>query len=244
MKEATAKKILKSVSNSYNIIANEFSDTRQYSWEEFKYFKPYLFEGAEIVDLGCGNGRLIKFLDQYFLGQKYNYVGIDNSSGLLSHANKAHPQKVFLPGDQLSLPLADNQADIIFNIAAFHHIPSTSLRLESLYEMSRILKPNGLLVITVWNLWQWKYWKANLFAWLRALITFGDFAINDLFISWKNPSGKTASNRYYHSFLPTEINHLVKKAGFTIIENFAVKKGQKVAFLKSFNYIIIARNNG
>lgn len=243
MKEATARKILRSVSDSYNIIANEFSDTRQYAWEEFKSFKPYLFEGAEIVDLGCGNGRLIKFLDQYFLGQKYNYLGIDNSTALLKHAAKNHPEKVFLPGDQLSIPLSENQADLLFNIAAFHHIPSANLRLESLYEISRVLKPNGLLIMTVWNLWQMKYWKANLWAWLRSLVTFGDFAPNDLFIPWKNPSGKMASSRYYHSFLPSELENLVTKAGFTIEESFAVKKGQKVSFFQSFNYIIIARNH-
>lgn len=243
MKEATARKLLQSVSESYNQIANEFSDTRHYAWDEFKYFKPYLFENAEIVDLGCGNGRLIKFLDQYYLGQPYRYVGIDNSTNLLQAAHQKFPKNVFLPGDQLNIPLSENQADIIFNIAAFHHIPSKILRLKALAEMKKVLRHNGILIITVWNLWQTKYWWANLTGWLRSIFSLGDYAVNDLYIPWKNGQGKVVSKRYYHNFIPAELNRLLKKSGFTIMESFSAKKGQKTSFLKGFNYIVIARNH-
>lgn len=243
MREATAQKLMRGVIDSYNSIANEFSDTRQYSWNEFNYFKPYLFENAEIVDLGCGNGRLIKFLDHFFLGLKYRYVGIDNSAGLLRHATIQFPKKIFLSGDQLNIPLSEKQVDLIFNIAAFHHIPSGNLRLKALDEMKRVLKPQGILILTVWNLWQWKYWRTNLFGWLRSLCSLGDYAPNDLFIPWKNSQGEIKSKRYYHNFLPAELDQVVKKAGFTIVENFSVRKGQKTSLGKSFNYVIIARND-
>jgi len=243
VKEATSQKILKSVPESYNLIANEFSDTRHYAWEEFKFFKPYLFENAEIVDLGCGNGRLNLFLDQYYLGQKYRYIGIDNSENLLKAAQKKFPRKIFLPGDQIDIPLSENQADIVFNIAAFHHIPSPKLRLQALADIKRILKPNGLLIMTVWNLWQKKYFWHNLRAWLKSIITFGDYAPNDLFIPWRNDHGKKISERYYHNFLPVELNNLLKKSGFTTLENFTVRNGKKTAFFKGYNYIIIARSN-
>lgn len=243
MKEATTRKILQSVTDSYNQIANEFSDTRHYAWEEFKFFKPYLFENAEIIDLGCGNGRLNQFLDQYYLGQPYRYIGIDNSTNLLKAAHHKYPKKVFLPGDQLNVPIGENQADLIFNIAAFHHIPSSTLRLHALAEMKKVLRPNGLLIMTVWNLWQYKYWWPNLRAWLKSIFTLGDYAPNDLFIPWKNNQGKAISQRYYHNFTPGELNRLLKKAGFTIIESFSAKKGQKTSFLKGFNYIVIARNH-
>ncbi len=240
MKESTAKQLLKSVKDSYNQIANEFSDTRNYSWEEFKYLKPYLFENAEIVDLGCGNGRLIEFLNSYYLGQPYRYIGIDNSEGLLRNAQKKFPKQVFLPGDQLDIPLAENQADLIFNIAAFHHIPSKQLREEALEQMHKVLKPGGKIIITVWMLFQKKYWLANLKAWLKFLYTFGAYSPTDLMIDWKNGNKQVLAKRYYHSLLPSELKNLIKKAGFKIREDFSVKKGQKVPFLKSYNYCIIA----
>lgn len=240
MKESTAKQLLQSVKDSYNQIANEFSDTRNHSWNEFKYFKRFLSKDAEIIDLGCGNGRLNEFLDSYYLGQNYNYIGIDNSTGLLKNAQKKYPGKVFLPGDQIEIPVSENQADLIFNIAAFHHIPSRSLRLKALAEMNRVLKPQGKLIITVWMLFQRKYLLENFKAWLKFLVTLGKFAPNDLFIPWKNGSGKKLANRYYHSFLPGELKKLLQESGFKIIEDFSVKKGEKTEFLKSYNYCLIA----
>lgn len=243
MKESTAKQLLKSVKESYNQIANEFSDTRNYSWEEFKYFKPHLFENAEIVDLGCGNGRLIEFLNSYYLGQTFHYIGIDNSEGLLRNAQKKYPKQIFLPGDQLDIPLSEKQADLIFNIAAFHHIPSKKLRIEALEQMNRALKPGGKLIITVWMLFQKKYWLANLKAWLKFIYTLGSYSPTDLMIDWKNGQKKVLAKRYYHSFLPWELKKLIKKAGFIIEEDFSVKKGKKTSFLKAYNYCIVAKKN-
>lgn len=242
LKKAQINKILDNVKISYNHIADEFSDTRQYSWDDFNFFKPYLFENAEIIDLGCGNGRLINFLDQYFLGQTYRYIGFDNSDNLLEKAHQLHPQKVFLPGDQLEIPLSENQADLVFNIAAFHHIPSANLRRQALMETKRVLKPGGILIMTVWNLWQTKYLIANLKAWLSSILSLGSLAPNDLFIPWKNSHGKIMTSRYYHNFLPWELKNLVKKSGFKILKAFPAKKGAKSSFLKSYNYILIARN--
>lgn len=235
------KKILEEVTESYNAIAGEFSNSRSYNWADFEFFKPYLSKNAEIVDLGCGNGRLIKFLDQYYLGNDYRYIGIDNSENLLKHAQHQFPRKVFLPGDQLNLPLESGQADLILNVAAFHHIPSRNLRLEALLEMKRILKKNGVLILTVWNLWQLKYLKQIFSAFIQSLISFGNLAPNDLFIPWKNSHKKVLATRYYHNFLPWELRSLVKKSGFKIVKSFYTRKGVKTGFLKGFNYIVIAK---
>jgi tRNA (uracil-5-)-methyltransferase TRM9 len=243
VKESTAKKLLTDVTESYNLIANEFSDTRAYSWEEFDFFKPYLFENAEILDLGCGNGRLINFLDHFFLGNHYRYLGIDNSENLLDKAHQQFPDKVFIPGDQLNIPVESHQVDVLFDIAAFHHLPSRDLRIQALMEMKRVLKPRGVLIISVWNLWQKKYWKAILSGFFRSFLSFWDLSFNDLFIPWKSSrNGAIMTKRYYHNFLPFEIKALVKKSGFRIIKAFPVKKGKITSFLNSYNYILIARN--
>ena len=196
---------------------------------------------SSILDLGCGNGRVIEFLYKHYLSNNFRYIGIDNSEKLLEQALKLHPKEIFLPGDQLSLPIEDNQTDIILNIAAFHHIPSRNLRLQALLEMKRILKPSGVLIISVWNLFQRKYWLENLKAWLKFLTSFGNYAPNDLFIPWKNNQGEVLSHRYYHNFLPSELKSIIKSAGLEIIESYSVKKGLKVPFWKSYNYCIITR---
>ena len=241
MKESTAEKLLKHVSNSYNLIADEFNDTRKHSWKEFKYFQSYLSEGAEIVDIGCGNGRLLDFLFKHYLSNNFHYIGIDNCTNLLTHAQKKFPKSIFLPGDLISLPISENSADVVTSIAAFHHIPSYNLRLQALLEINRTLKTGGYLIITVWNLWQMKYLWPNLKAWMKFITSFGDYAPNDLFIPWKDGHRVNHSDRYYHNFLPWEIRSLLAKAGFIIREDFGVRSGEKVAFLRSHNYCIIAQ---
>ena len=50
--------------------------------------------------------------------------------------------------------------------------------------MKRILKDKGILIISVWNLWQKKYWKELLLGFLRSIITLGTYDNNDTFIAW------------------------------------------------------------
>ena len=50
--------------SEYDAFAEEFSATREQSWPEFDKLKKHLQKGDRILDLGCGNGRLRKFLDE------------------------------------------------------------------------------------------------------------------------------------------------------------------------------------
>ncbi len=243
MKSKNANQLLRHVKESYAKIAHEFSDTRHHGWKEFDLFKPYLTDDAEIVDLGCGNGRLLKFIYQHYYNNNFRYIGIDNSENLLKHAKQIHPEGVFVTGDQLDIPLADNHADVIFNIAAFHHIPGKKLQLEALLEMKRALKKKGLIILTVWNLWQRKYWKEIAKAFWKSITTGGNYSFNDFFIPWKNKDGKVLTNRYYHAFLPSELLKLFKQANLEIVESMNVRKGEKVPFRNSFNICIIARKH-
>jgi tRNA (uracil-5-)-methyltransferase TRM9 len=241
MRDKLAQKLLRKVKDSYNVIANEFSDTRHQIWDDFRFFNKYLGDQSDIIDLGCGNGRLLKYLYQQYLNNNFKYIGIDNSEKLLLKAHHLHPEAIFVCGDQLDLPIADRKADLIFDIAAFHHLPSKKLRLKALKEMKRVLKAEGVVIITVWNLWQKKYFNCILKAFLRYLISFGNYHFNDFFVPWKNSTGKTISKRYYHAFFPLELIRLVKKSGLEIVETFSSKKGKKTSFLNGYTFCIIAK---
>ncbi len=240
MRHITASKILSKVVADYDKINDEFDKTRRFPGKEFKYFDPYIRNNPCILDLGCGNGRLLKYIES--LDKKDTgdiiFKGIDNNNNLIDKATKAFSHiryANFKKGDQLNIPLADKSIDIIFNIRAFHHIPSKKMRLKAIVEMKRVLKDNGIVIITVWNLWQKKYAYALLKALLRFLITIGSYDINDTFIPW----GKK-TNRYYHAFLPSELKHLVMSEGFDIKELFYVKKGVKTGLMQSHDIVLIA----
>ena len=220
MRERKAQKILRQVRNTYSEIAEDFDRTRKNAGKEFKEFAKYVKENSHIIDLGCGNGRLLFFLQELFKNNPkpfYKYLGIDNSPSLLKIAKKNFPHQNFIEGDQLKIPVEHGIADIVFNIRAFHHIPSKKMRIQALNEMNRILRENGILIITVWNLWQKKYLKYILGGILRFIYTLGGYAPNDTLIPW----GKKA-RRYYHAFTPMELHKLVSGCGFEIEELYYV----------------------
>ncbi len=200
MKPQFAHKILDQVKLDYDTIASEFSATRQAPWEEFKLFKPYIPAGSTLADIGCGNGRLIPSVPK-----DCQYTGIDISQNLISQAQQAFPEKRFLLGSLLDIPLESGSINTTLCIASLHHIPSKELREKAVDELLRITKPGGYLIITVWNLWQRKYLKFIIKA-LRGKITFGDLEYNDLFIPWNNKV-----LRYYHAFTKGELTRLLRK---------------------------------
>jgi len=107
----------------------------------------YAKSGLKILDLGCGNGRLLNALKD----KEVEYVGVDNSEKLLSEAQKNYPEykDKFWKADALNLPFAENEFDMIYSIAVLQHIPSKEYRMKFLKECLRTLKKDGKLVLTV-----------------------------------------------------------------------------------------------
>jgi len=230
MKQKTAKELLKKVEHDYEKIAQEFSETRKWLWPEFDFFKKYVKKDQLILDVGCGNGRLYEFFENV------DYIGIDNNKEFIKIAQKNYSSAKFVI-DNLVKFSSGYQADLIFSIAAFHHIPSKVLRKKSIHNLKDNLNENGIIILTVWNLFQKRYIKAVIKALFRFIIQFGKYDWNDTFIPW----GKSGVKRYYHAFTPNELKNLFKNKGFEILEMFYTRKGQKVSFLKSHNICLVCR---
>jgi len=119
MKEEIAEKILEENKKIYQLIADKFSATRYRNWSEIKELVKYVKTGDRILDLGCGNGRLYKLLED----KNIDYTGIDSSQKLIDIARFQFSKAKFLLGDALSLPFKKQKFDVIFAIAFLHHIP-------------------------------------------------------------------------------------------------------------------------
>lgn len=217
MKKDYAEYLLKKTKEDYNLIAEDFSQTRYSVWPELTFFRKYVKEGERILDLGCGNGRLFEF----FKNRNVEYIGVDNVEKLIEIARKKYPEAKFLVGDALNLPFSDNYFDKVFSIAVFHHIPSGEFRLQFLKEVRRVLKQEGLLILTVWDLWR-RVASLKLLTKFTIFKIFGKSGLDfkDVFVPW----GKKVK-RYYHHFTKRELINLVKKEGFKI-KKFGVVKNE------------------
>ena len=148
--------IITSVKNIYDNIGKEFSSSRQYIWPDLKPYLKNVKSGSSVLDVGCGNGRLLLGLPE-----KIKYTGLDISKELLKEAEGAHPEHKFYETDITKESIWKHlpQYDYIFCVAVFHHLPTKKDQLFVLNQIKRHLKPRGKILITAWNLWQPKYLK-------------------------------------------------------------------------------------
>ena len=234
MRKKTSDQIRHGVVDSYGAIAGEFDQTRVRQWPEFEGFSTYVLSGDKILDLGCGNGRLFEILKP----KKIDYLGVDNNSALIDKAKSRFPDAEFQLGDMVDLELPDRCFDVVFSVAVFHHIPGPALRTKSIRQIRRVLKDRGILILTAWNLFQWRFAWAWALSLLSFIVHFGfKCSWNDLWVSW----GNFPLKRYYHAFLPNELLRYFPKDEWVIEDFYFTRKGSQVKFWQSYNLCLIAR---
>ncbi len=232
MDKKYAEFILSKVNEHYSLVSEKFSRTRDKPWYEINFlFNRYIEKNDYVLDLGCGNGRFYELLKN-----KTNYFGVDNSKELISLAKKRYPETCFKKGNVLNIPFPDNYFNKVFSVSVLHHIPSKELRKEFLKQAKRVLKPKGILIITVWDLKEKKRIKKIIRKnYFLKIIGKSKLDFNDAFIDWHG-----ISKQFVHSFSFFELKSLVKKSGFNLIDSGIIKiKGKK----SLSNFFIVAKKD-
>ena len=229
MEKEYAKYLLFKTKKNYNLIAKAFSKSRWNVWTEFGFIRDYIKNGDKILDIGCGNGRLLELLKD----KRIDYIGIDNSEELIRIAKNRYPQNKFLMADALNLPFAENSFDKIFSVAVFHHIPSKELRSQFLKEARRVLKPEGFLILAVWNLWKgYNSLKLLVKYTILKFLDKSKLDFKDIFAPWQK-----SVNRYVHCFTKNELKKLVRKSDLKIKKIGILRRKQT----KNYNIYLIAK---
>jgi ubiquinone/menaquinone biosynthesis C-methylase UbiE len=214
MDQKLAKKIIEDTAKGYNLISEKFSQTRSHFWKDLEFIGSYCKKGDKVLDFGCGNGRLLDFLEK----KGIEYTGVDISDKLLAEARNQSRglgikfQKI---SGLDSLPLESNSFNSVYAIAVLHHLPGKEMRKRMAEEFYRILRPEGKVVITVWNLWQKKYWRNIFFNWEEKILGKSHLDWNDCYINFQDNRGNKFE-RFHHAFTKRELAELFSQAGFSI----------------------------
>jgi len=233
MNKDYAKHLLQKTKDDYNRIADKFSSTRGYIPDDIKILSHYSNKGDKVLDLGCGNGRL----SEIFFGKSIDYTGVDFSKDLINIAKKKYPKEKFLLSNALLLPFTGNKFNVVYALSVFHHIPSLEYRKKFLLEIKRILAPNGILVLTVWNLRKKSEIKAELSRnFIKRVVGVSKFDAGDVFLPFHS-EGKTIM-RYLHCFTQKELKSIVLKTGYNIEEERILQRGKK---LDNENLLIVGK---
>lgn len=215
MNKQTQKELLDIVKQNYEEIAEQFDATRKkHIWPELENLCTGIKSGAKVLDVGCGNGRLLEVLKE----KNIDYLGVDTSSQLIELAQKKYADKKFVVGDILELSkLPEINFDYVFCIAVLLHIPSRQLQIDAVKQLRNKVNENGRVIISVWNMWtQEKFRRLILKFFLLKLIKKNKMDFGDVLFDWKNSAGQVVSKRYYHAFCKCELKKICKKAGFKV----------------------------
>ncbi|MEK7452712.1 MAG: class I SAM-dependent methyltransferase [Patescibacteria group bacterium] len=223
MQEEYAKELIEKNRKAYDFISKDFDRTRAYLWDGLKPFAKYTNDNQSILDFGCGNGRLISL----FSKRNISYTGVDLSEALINIAKKKYKDNLsdgvlsaeFLKIDSLELHFSDCYFDNIYSIAVLHHIPTENMRIKLLKEFYRTLKPKGKIILTNWNLWQPDYRNLIFKYAIKKLLGQSKLSFNDIMVPWKNEKKEVVAERYYHAFTMRELESILKKSRFKLLEN-------------------------
>src|SRR3972149_8259852 len=120
--------------------------------------KKYAKKDTVFLDVGCGDLRLKRYLPK-----KLTYSGLDiNFSQVQINREVKKGEKVNLAlASAKKIPLADGSRTLAASAEVFEHIPGVE---KAIAEVYRILKPGGILVISIPNNYCYKYQKKGAHA--------------------------------------------------------------------------------
>jgi MPBQ/MSBQ methyltransferase len=110
------------------------------------------FEPVRILDVGCGIGGSVRHLAKRW-PQTAHVTGITISKAQVERAAVlARIQKVengvVMECDALKMGFDDNSFDIVYAVESEMHMPDKD---QFIREMTRVLRPGGMLVLACWN---------------------------------------------------------------------------------------------
>lgn len=141
------------------------------------------------LDIGCGTGRLVAFLNQNNLAA----FGIDNSQEAVKKANQINKSGSITKASATSLPFANSTFDLVTAISLIEHLSQKQAQ-QFLSETKRVLKPKGIIFLVTPNF-------ATPIRWLQ----------DKNWFAYADPT-------HINFYTPSTLSTLVKKYGFKNIQ--------------------------
>jgi tRNA (uracil-5-)-methyltransferase TRM9 len=215
VKNKTIKQLNQLNKSFYQIVADDFSDSRQYSWQGWQKIPKFLEKNKKkakkikVLDIACGNARFAQFLQKE--KNNFDYFALDNSQKLLNIAQETlNKEKTssklfnfdlidnYLNNKKIIWPI-NEKFDLIVTFGLTHHLPSHELRLEFFQSLKNLLANDGLLIISNWqfandqrfqkNILNWqkikKNQKINIFQKIRLKTILKKLEKNDYLLDWR-----------------------------------------------------------
>jgi ubiquinone/menaquinone biosynthesis C-methylase UbiE len=103
---------------------------------------PASYQPQDILDIGCGTGRLLRKAGKRW--PKAKLIGVDQAEGMVAQARQALPEGDFYVGAAEELPVSSASVDLVLSTISFHHWQD---QLQGVREVRRVLGKGGLFYL-------------------------------------------------------------------------------------------------
>lgn len=132
--------------NNKRYVEQRYLDNLIYNMERLNTILGFLPKDGKLLEIGTADGTTIKYYKQKFLGKTY---GIDVSKKVLKKAAKYLDEVKVCDLNKDKIPYNNNSFNIVICSEVIEHIYDTDRLLQ---EIKRILKKDGVLIISTPNL--------------------------------------------------------------------------------------------
>ncbi len=202
----------------YESMAVSFADSRQSPMNGFYDMLAYLpSEKISLLDVGCGNGRYGHFLQQQDVLASYS--GVDFSDGLLEKAREMMPNGTFYQRHMNEPHFLEGVGnyDVVACIAAMHHLPGRSNRVNLLKELKAHVGDNGRLFLANWQFMDSPRQQRKVQEWAQIGLSADDVESGDYLLKWQRGG---FALRYACMVDEAETAVLAAEAGLQILAQF------------------------
>ena len=188
-------------------------------------------DSPRILDLGCGNGEVWRFLSK--TGKPCQYMGLDFSPELLGIARQTASHSEQQRGSDISSSavfwernlsspdwdddLPEASFEIVLAFAVLHHLPGNLLRKQFLTKVHRLLAPGRKFYFSVWQFLNSPRLKARIQEWEQVGLSASQVEPGDYLLDWRQ--GGTGF-RYVHHFSQDELGKFAEECGYRISDTY------------------------
>ncbi|MCS7099719.1 MAG: class I SAM-dependent methyltransferase [Sulfolobales archaeon] len=211
----------------YDEISRGYSSWRSRAWEVVKVLR-----GGVVLDLG--SGHCVNGVHLALEKRADHLICMDIAPSMLLEARdlarrKKFSKADFVAADATAIPLRGLAVDSVISIALAHHLPTTELR-KAFIEIARILKPEGLALVTSWSRRQLRFVAQTFILYVKKLLGFPGPSVYR--VKWR--TRRRVYTRKYFLHEVSDLERAAREAGLEIVFSGYVKQ------FKNLNSLIIA----